>query len=521
MSLYVDGKRVCILEPFEKEETFTARQTAGGEIVVNESLAVVKKIAGKTVKTTNLIPFPYAFTSQTTNGVTATINDDGRISLSGTNSSSSRIALLIMPYTTFKPGTYTLSSGLVNENVYLHWQKRLISTGNVSVQHTKQGSAVITISEQASVECDFNLYLWIIPGANCDGITIYPMLNDGNTAKPFVPYFSGLKHSYFKAIKSTGKQLIPFPYNFTNHSENGANITTNNDGSLTIDGTPTGRVYKSIKTITLKKGTYTLSANYNDAAKAGLLLYLVDAKHTNDESKAVYLYYWKATFTVTTTTKYSLIVRLDNGATFNKYRFEPMLSIGSVEQPYEPYKVEEYGDGNTYELAEYDYIDPKAGELVRQTRTIVFDGTEEWTYNGSNDYGLHSFSFGVHPQNGGYNAIVCPLYPIRDMAFSKLQDEHIYFPGGVIYIRSLQFSTLEDWKAHLAELYANGTPLVVEYKLVTPTITPLTDYPKGYKAKNGGRETVEQGGTDNSQWGAMTKINIEYAKIYNTEVDNE
>lgn len=650
MAMYFGGRELALLDSFDIEETFTDRQTANGKIFLDGSPAVVKKIAGKTVKTTNLMCNLWkncsAYWYQT--GVLQT-----RVGLQNLIS--------------VKPSTYYSLSIPTDFPLRIAIQ-----------QYTSDGKTLSKDSgwktENFSVKTESDTsYIWVITSAPDYAYNIAPedvqkhniMLNEGSTEKPFVPYFSGLKHAYFKAIKSTGKQLIPFPYNFTDYSSNGANITTNNDGSLTIDGTPNGRVYRGITTFVLEKGTYTLSSNYNDAAKAGLLLYLANAKHMNDESKAIYLYYGKATFTVTTTTEYKVVVRLDNGATFNKYRFEPMLSIGSVQQPFEPYKApQEYkydnfrttnlfnakninntiiqvnedggeitmplatagngmcwldrtfrelcpevktgdviyfkfnrvyvggedaldwvnnyiyfhtvdylwGAGNaltvteellnakvsiygnrfidnetkqvilkdfrivknpddefkpyesdSIELAEYDYIDPQKGELVRQTKTLVLEGTEEWFVEDT----LSSYRIGLRLVDNAPHELIFDIPNIVSNLYETVTPSNTFdgrkgitIHGNILYVRDGNYATndISLWKSHLAELYANGTPLVVEYKLVTPTIETLTDYPKAYKSYSGGREQVEQGDTDNSQWGAKSSLVINYPRICKMEV---
>jgi hypothetical protein len=50
----------------------------------------------------------------------------------------------------------------------------------------------------------------------------------------------------------------------------------------------------------------------------------------------------------------------------------------------------------------------------------------------------------------------------------------------------------------------------LEYKLETPTIEKIENAPKQYKAWNNGSETIIQGETDNSKYGAMPTITNEY-----------
>lgn len=72
-------------------------------------------------------------------------------------------------------------------------------------------------------------------------------LEEGSTPTNYVPY--GYLQSYKKAIKvSDICQLVP-KYNLT-YTDRGVTFTHNGDGSITINGTPTGAFY-SLSTITL------------------------------------------------------------------------------------------------------------------------------------------------------------------------------------------------------------------------------------------------------------------------------
>ena len=68
--------------------------------------------------------------------------------------------------------------------------------------------------------------------------TFKPMLNEGSTALPFRPYFSGLKNAYLQSIKSTGRNLLPIS-STASLTTNGVTFTNNEDGTWLISGTAT------------------------------------------------------------------------------------------------------------------------------------------------------------------------------------------------------------------------------------------------------------------------------------------
>lgn len=483
------------------KEAFISRQTANGANILDPSPAVVEMIKGKTVKSTNLIPFPYSVGTGTRSGVDVTVNADGSISVKGTATDNLYIALGNYSQDIFPAGTYYISghnSGVAS--LYIEYYQ------DTTYVKSHQNNRAFTLDWNGYNK--IRIYYFIGNGKTVDG-TLYPMLNDGDTAKPFVPYFSGLKHANFKTIKSTGKQLIPFPYRFVSGTRSGVAITVNNDGTILLNGTSEKQFYMTMCILypeTLPKGTYTLSGEPIGDISIG-----ADAK-TADGKWIKTLALKDRTFAV----DWNGYERIDfyyvvqTGAVLDNLTVYPMLNFGSTAQPFEPYKVEEYTDGNSYELAEYDYINPQKSELVKATKQIVFDGTEYWRLDNTNEYGIVNFVTNILSGVGRANIGISNYYDLQTDTLAYTTKTGFFYNGSGLYFREISYLTEADWKAHLAELYANGTPLMVEIELLTPTIETLTDYPKEYTANNGGSEVVEQGDTDNSQWGAICEITVQY-----------
>lgn len=77
-------------------DTYTTRETAGGENIADGVQTPVKKITGKTVKTTNLMPYPYYNPSPTVkNGITFTVNEDYSVTANGTATADANYILVI------------------------------------------------------------------------------------------------------------------------------------------------------------------------------------------------------------------------------------------------------------------------------------------------------------------------------------------------------------------------------------------------------------------------------------------
>ena len=79
----------------------------------------------------------------------------------------------------------------------------------------------------------------------------------------------------------------------------------------------------------------------------------------------------------------------------------------------------------------------------------------------------------------------------------------------IIEIYDNTFTSVEDVKTYLA-----SNPLTISYNLKTPTVETI-DYPKQYAAYNNGWETVIQGETDNSEYGAIPTVDASYKVVLN------
>ena len=526
-------------------DTYTSRKTANsdetGLTVVDGSTTTIEKIAGDTVKSANLIPFPYSYNSQTINGVTFTVNDDGTITVNGTATAETWFTLHLSGGTagyTINAGTYTLSgntiSGLVmilNSNY--NWRNRPVT---------------FTFYAQKKL----SLELKVEKGAVFENGIVYPMLNEGDTALPYVPYFSGLKHVNFSGIKSTGRNLIPtIPDRISNDNSKGQLESKN--GVVTVGGViNTSSLQATYDMLSAKTwistypnyyklaeddlnifpGTYTISikATAGVNCRIGILFGKVGSQKSDNTATLIYLKdrnvttqgkIISTTFTVSEPMKFVLFANLvvdtiGEDVGYSKIS-DIMLNVGETALPYEPYIEKTYQLPKTIELGKYDTFNPKTGELTRGSKTIVFDGSENWelknTYVSS---GLAMFYLPLTEKAVDYTGtIICPDYPtyIRNsngpFGFG-LDEELIYTLDGKIYINTPLYLTLGDWKAYLQTRYANGNPVTAMYQKETPTVETLLNVPISYTVFDGGTETIVQGEVDNSQWGAIPKITQTY-----------
>lgn len=127
----------------------------------------------------NLIPFPYAETTKTLNGITFTDNGDGSLTINGTATGSSWFYLSQnnIDLTLFEVGqTYSLSGGTDQVEI------------NILFQGVTWGGEKFTITEEMLNAPNINVEIRIKDGTSVSNVTIYPMLNKGPTALPCAPY---------------------------------------------------------------------------------------------------------------------------------------------------------------------------------------------------------------------------------------------------------------------------------------------------------------------------------------------
>lgn len=480
-------------------DTYTTRETAGGENIADGVQTPVKKITGKTVKTTNLIPYPYADKTKTINGITFTVNTDGTITVNGTATKE----------TYFVIGKTTLEGDSINAIGVLSATngKYTLSNGN-----NISGVGLFYNSNNKT------LALTVVQGATVNNLVFKPMLNYGSSALPYMPYFSGLKNAFFKKIVSTGRNLLSFPYlDGTSLTNNGVTFTTNNDGSITVNGTPTD--YVAYRLISDFRGigefilsgipssanlTFTFTA-YNSAGDSiGTVNGL--AGQSIQFNTANYIGYDHALLQIR---------RSQNNELINNVTVYPMLNYGSFALPYEPYTQSVLSLPEAVELTEYDTAYPETGEIQRQSNTITFNGTKYLGDYSTSDYFIYTASLQVYGTDS-YSGIANNGFVFQHTPSGN--DMGVYIAGEEFSTINFWFrktifpelNTVDKFKAQLAEWNEAGNPLTVTYKTAEVTTEQADFSADSYIAWKNGSETIEQGDTDNSEYGAENTVEQDY-----------
>ena len=192
----------------------------------------------------NLIPYPYNDITRTTNGITFTDNGDGTVTVNGT--ATGNVNFWCIRYEEdfiFPEGKYILSDGGVgsdNVNLFLAnyngstWKRQYDVKGNREIAVTVQHSG------------DYNrtpVGISVKSGTVVNNLTFKPMLrlasDTDNTYRPYAKTNKELTNGIDDVYKTMGemgaKNLIPYPYYETTHTENGVTFTDNGDGTVTAN----------------------------------------------------------------------------------------------------------------------------------------------------------------------------------------------------------------------------------------------------------------------------------------------
>ena len=318
------GDTATAFEPYQ-DIPFLSLDNEQGQI---ESVAVEAGCRAKQLKRRNLLQPVYI--TQTINGVTFTVNDDGSVTINGT--ATSRAQYSITRTTASRPQAF---AGQTFTLFNVEGADQSFYSYAMSVE---QDIRLDSSSKTFTMTQDDTLYIAIavLAGKTVNNVTVYPQLELGSTATAYQPYVEVETISGRESVevRACGKNLLQPVY--TTQTINGVTFTVNDDGSVTINGTATSRAQYSITRTTASRPqafagqTFTL---FNvEGADQSFYSYAMSVEQDirlDSSSK---------TFTVTQDdTLYIAIVALE-GKTVNNVTIYPQLELGSVATAYEPYR---------------------------------------------------------------------------------------------------------------------------------------------------------------------------------------
>lgn len=309
-------------------------------------------------------------------------------------------------------------------------------------------------------------------------------LEEGSTPTSYSPYGQGsvkvrkCNKNLFNAYSS---DLLYYLRNTDKEK-----YTINNSNSIKVEGTGVSWNRLEITISNLKPNTkYTITSQITNITQgwAGLLcdydnnnIFKVSNKEqsnpqitiiTDENGKVKIQFYTNYTSTVQ-----------NSSAIFNDIELEE----GSTATTYETHQEQSYIIPTQQEMLEGDYFDWDNEEEVHVWEKLVFKGNENWNlddiYNG-----IAQFSLSV-------NAVYINDYDtvIRTMSnyFEGVGFDSSWLIDNCVTIRKnsrvrimiSKYTTVEQFKIWLKSKYDKGTPVIVYYKLSTPTRLPFTEEQK-------------------------------------------
>ena len=199
-----------------------------------DSTSVTLKVYGK-----NLIPYPYSVASQTKNGVTFTINEDGTITVNGKATADAKFVLLGSWMTaaaaiSMKKGVYYTLSGCPKGGGYGTY--RLVYSSDPGGQDmTDLGDGVTRMCTEDAVPYEF--YIYVGSGTTVNNLVFKPQFEVG-TKTPFKT------HEVIDTITTTianGAELMS--------RAEGMTVTTDNAG-VVVDCTYNKDINKAFEKLT-------------------------------------------------------------------------------------------------------------------------------------------------------------------------------------------------------------------------------------------------------------------------------
>ena len=479
------------------------KEKASGEvIVVTDSdgqkplgLAIDGKSEQNQYSGKNLIPYPYKNTTMSKDGLVITDNGDGSVTFNGTNTGSGTIYFnLIQKGQKYmlKAGTYIISKIVSAECAMSFAFQVFDSDGNAIINNSFNGSNNEKTTITTEKDGELVLYFFVGVGKTINNATVHVMIRPteitDDTWEPYVGGKPSPSTEYKQEIRNIGvydeasgkyavgfkfrrKNAIKYPYFNTSSNINGVDFTVNNDGSVTANGTPTNGSAIFIVNInaSIGSGKHILSGCPSGGGESTYRMQYTNMtdKGYNDFGNGVEI----EQFDYSKYPATRVTVNIANGYKAENLTFYPMIRPVGTDGTY----------GQSEEITATVLLDEplrkgdkaywNGGSKVRIDRcrdVEVFDGSDA---NLQYESALGRVVTSViankvkkPSDNGVVGGIICDKL-VADSTNNIYNGKEGIAVGasGVVSMRVNTLTSLDAWKAHLAE-----NPFTVEYELATP-----------------------------------------------------
>lgn len=338
-------------------------------------MMVYGKSEQKSTMGKNLLKLSEANAQGNAHGLSATMNADGSISVTGTSTSNWSNIIKINNECHTDNATYTFSvdknSGII---IGLKLGRTELDDANYQTHRIMQNQLSCTFETGASNEyC--SLFLEGLTVGKSYNFTIYPMLELGTEATAYEPYTGGqpspspdypqeIKSVVNPIVKACGKNLLPFPYSNTSKTQNGVTFDVQNDGTIHIYGTASAATYFNFST-NIEWGSEDFS-NTNEKYKlVGNLFYNAGNK--------ILSYVVREGVTCDFILKPMVVLNTETDLTYEPYHEQ------TVTLPYTLNAIPVSSGGNvTINGQQYiaDYVDVERGKIAKMVDSSKLDNAQ-------------------------------------------------------------------------------------------------------------------------------------------------
>lgn len=274
-------------------------------------------------------------------------------------------------------------------------------------------------------------------------------------------------------VERCGENILN-PKAYTSKITNGITFTVNEDKSVRIVGTATGRatfpLYLRKNKMSLPDGKYAFSTIATLPTGTRLLIGCYYKSSDVYKKDLISLRPGENSQTVSLQGVEWLdgFIDVASGNTIDTTLY-PILILGTtVPTTYIPY----IGQTNTLTLPETVYggeVDAVSSEGQETWKMRTLDGTEMWRRENK---ATSSYSCNIKPAANGLTNCLCSMLPWKLYAYASNGNEGYFaFESGGVKVHfcvTETWETVDAWKAYLAAQYAAGTPVQVCYKLAEP-----------------------------------------------------
>lgn len=297
----------------------------------------------------------------------------------------------------------------------------------------------------------------------------------GGIASPNLQYQQPIEATVVSEVKTVGKNLLKNVA--ITQTKNGVVFTVNNDGSVTLDGTPTEDTAFAINTTTiLPAESYILSGSPSGSSKTTYKLYIDGIGNDFGSGK---------NFICSEDRTVRVLIGIVSGVTVSNLTFYPMIRLASIEDDtYEPYTETVQTLTNPITLYNHGGVKDTFNSKQKNKRfgVAVFDGSddEKWVMRSIGSTGTYRVALdNLRGKSKGATAdtvanLLCTAYTAVRSDSKGTYGSNRGISGvqsGVIYIYDENFNTsdsLDAWKAKLSEL-----PIAIVYELAEEEIESL------------------------------------------------